>query len=105
MGNDIEKLERLFLESLEGNVIAYHRFLTHAAMVIAERLDETELSTAEKEILVQEILIAVHIKRHTALAGPGIETWLTAIIQYTISKTKRRHCVQIFRAWLNRVIS
>jgi RNA polymerase sigma factor (sigma-70 family) len=75
-----------------GDERAYARFLAEAAPVIRGivRARGPGLGAAEWEDLVQEVLLAVHAKRHTWRESEPLEPWLYAIARYKVIDAHRR---------------
>ena len=64
-----------------GNSQAYHRLLSQVAIRLrsyyARRLPQAMIDDT-----VQEVLIAIHLKRHTYDPSRSFEVWLMAIARY-----------------------
>jgi RNA polymerase sigma-70 factor (ECF subfamily) len=77
-----------------GDNAAYERLLraVAAAMrpLVRRGLQRAGRATAEAEDVVQEILLAVHLKRHTWDPSQPISPWLYAIARYKLIDTLRR---------------
>jgi RNA polymerase sigma-70 factor (ECF subfamily) len=77
-----------------GDNAAYERLLraVAAAMrpLVRRGLQRAGRATAEAEDVVQEILLAVHLKRHTWDPSQPISPWLYAIARYKLIDALRR---------------
>jgi RNA polymerase sigma factor (sigma-70 family) len=75
-----------------GDEAAYARFLREAAPVIRGivRARGAGLGEAGGEDVVQEVLMAVHAKRHTWREGEPVQPWLYAIARYKVVDAFRR---------------
>jgi RNA polymerase sigma-70 factor (ECF subfamily) len=89
--NDWTALMRL---ALAGDAAAYDRCLRGMAgalrATVRRGLVRAGRSPAETEDVVQEILLAVHLKRHTWDATRPIGPWLYAIARYKLIDALRR---------------
>jgi RNA polymerase sigma-70 factor (ECF subfamily) len=78
----------------QGDKAAYERLLKDIADLLRRltrsRLARLGLSTHEAEDLVQEVLIGLHIKRHTWDADRPFLPWLYAITRYKVIDASRR---------------
>ncbi|RFC62880.1 sigma-70 family RNA polymerase sigma factor [Fulvimarina endophytica] len=87
-------LAQLFRSALAGNEDDYRRFLERAAASLRgfcrSRLPPG-LPGFDAEDLVQEILMAVHAKRHTWKTDEPVEPWLFAIARYKAIDAFRKH--------------
>jgi RNA polymerase sigma-70 factor (ECF subfamily) len=74
----------LFRRACGGDRQAYAAFLTEAAPVIRRIVASRGIpgATAEVEDMVQDVLLALHAKRHTWRDGEPITPWLYAIARY-----------------------
>lgn len=86
-----ERLRKLLLRGLAGDVPAYHAFLqelsAHLRAFLRKRLARLP---DEVEDLVQESLLAVHNQRHTYDAGQPLTAWVHAIAKYKLVDLLRR---------------
>lgn len=77
-----------------GDARAYERFLSQLAealrVVVRRRLSRLRLSTHETEDVVQEALLAVHLKRHTWDETRQILPWVHAIARHKVIDAARR---------------
>ncbi|MEQ1900798.1 MAG: sigma-70 family RNA polymerase sigma factor [Devosia sp.] len=83
----------LMRAALAGDESAYARFLGIAAVrvrAVARRKLGSNGSVAPEDI-VQETLLAVHLKRHTWRKGEPILPWLMAIARYKMIDAFRRN--------------
>lgn len=77
-----------------GDARAYERLLSQVALtlrvLVRRRLSRLHLSADEAEDVVQEALLAVHLKRHTWDETRQILPWVYAIARYKIIDAARR---------------
>ena len=80
--------------AMEGDTAAYDRFLRDAAQalrgLVRRGLARVGASPSETEDVVQDILIAVHLKRHTWDRSRPIGPWISGIARYKIIDNMRR---------------
>lgn len=78
-----------------GDGAAYDRLLRAIAAAVRpllrRGLQRAGRATAEAEDVVQEILLAVHLKRHTWDPAQPIGPWVYAITRYKLVDALRRH--------------
>jgi RNA polymerase sigma-70 factor (ECF subfamily) len=86
-----ERLRSLVLPSLAGDAAAYRMFLdeltTHLRSYLRRRLAGLP---DEVEDLLQELLLAVHNKRHTYDPTQPLTAWVQAIARYKLVDLLRR---------------
>jgi RNA polymerase sigma-70 factor (ECF subfamily) len=86
------RLHALFLQGLEGDALAYRRFLqataTHLRAFLRRRLNRWP---DEVEDLVQESLLAIHNQRLSYDTGVPLTAWVYAIARYKLIDWLRRH--------------
>ena len=86
-----EHLRSLILQSLAGDAAAYRIFLdeltTHLRSYLRRRLGGLP---DEVEDLLQELLLAVHNKRHTYDPKQPLSAWVQAIARYKLVDLLRR---------------
>jgi len=82
-----EAWARLMRDALAGDQAAYRRLLAELAPVLRatarRRLAAMGLSASESEDIVQETLLAIHLKRHTWRPADPFGPWL-----YTVARNK-----------------
>lgn len=80
--------------ALAGDTAAYDRLLHGLARtlrpIIRRGLASAGRSASEVEDIVQEVLLAVHLKRHTWDAARPIGPWVGAIARYKLIDALRR---------------
>ncbi len=89
--------------SLQGNREIYEQFLTRVAGLVRGYLTNTAsrrtLDGGHIEDLVQEVLLAIHRKKHLYSTDKPILPWLFAIAKYKLIDhlrlEKRRPCLQL----------
>lgn len=81
-----------FAAARNGDRAAYERFLRDVIPVIRGivRTRAGGLGGSVEEDIVQEVLIAIHDKRHTWREGEPVQPWLYAITRYKIVDAFRR---------------
>lgn len=77
---------RLLTEANAGDSAAYAAFLRAITPVLrgVVRAKGYSLGEAVCEDVLQEVLLAVHLKRHTWQAGSPVRPWLYAIARYKV---------------------
>jgi RNA polymerase sigma-70 factor (ECF subfamily) len=92
-----EKMAALMRAALKGDEVAYAAFLRMGAdaahRVVRHRL--ASYSAVSPEDVVQETLLAIHLKRHTWRVGDPILPWFMSITRYKIVDACRRQRVRI----------
>ena len=90
-GNDETELARLLRAALAGDEPAYTEFLRRAACLVSgfarRRIAERGI---DPEDIVQETLLAIHMKRHTWREDAPVTPWLYAIARYKLVDALRR---------------
>ncbi|KQV84430.1 sigma-70 family RNA polymerase sigma factor [Rhizobium sp. Root1220] len=80
--------------ALKGDTKAYHRFLAavtpHLRAMARRRCDQLGAPASEAEDVVQEVLLAVHLKRGTWDAARPIGPWLSTIVRNKLIDSLRR---------------
>jgi RNA polymerase sigma-70 factor (ECF subfamily) len=90
-GMDEAELARLMRAALAGDDRAYAGFLHAAAgLVRAFARRRTGQSGLDPEDIVQETLLAVHVKRHTWKTDGMVTPWLYAIARHKLIDAYRR---------------
>lgn len=83
----------------DGDAAAYDRFLKDAAQalrgLVRRGLVRLGAGPSETEDVVQDILIAVHLKRHTWDRTRPIGPWISGIARYKIIDAMRRRGFRI----------
>ncbi len=82
----IDEWGRLLLAANAGDARAYARFLTMITPVLrgVVKARSGDLGPATCEDILQEVLLAVHLKRHTWLPDSPVRPWLYAIARYKV---------------------
>lgn len=81
----------LLEQSLEGDCTAYHRLLTLLAPALRRALRaRAETAGLDVEDVVQEVLLALHLKRNTWVRGTPVAPWVTAIARNKLVDAHRR---------------
>lgn len=80
--------------AIKGNTQAYDRFLTavtpHLRAMARRRCDQLGAPASEAEDVVQEVLLAVHLKRGTWDPARPIGPWLSVIVRNKLIDSLRR---------------
>ncbi len=81
-----DQWEKLLTAANAGDGKAYAQFLLTVAPILrgVVRARGGRLGEAECEDIVQEVLLAVHLKRHTWRPGAPVRPWLYAITRYKV---------------------
>lgn len=91
MSTDPEsELHELMLQVLDGQIDRYNPLLQRVASLARAYLRRKLAQPQEVEDVVQEVLLAVHLKRHTYDAEQPITAWLHAIARYKLIDYWRR---------------
>lgn len=86
-----ERLRSLLVNGLAGDVVAYRAFLSDLAGDLRVYLRPRLRSLPEEvEDLVQEVLLAIHNKRHTYRTDAPLTAWVRAIARYKLIDLLRR---------------
>lgn len=82
---------KLLAEANAGNARSYEQFLRAVTPVLRGivRARGTALGDAGCEDVVQEVLLAIHLKRHTWDQGSPVRPWLYAITRYKVADAFR----------------
>lgn len=86
MTGQTEGWEQLLTAANAGDTRAYGRFLLAVTPVLRGiiRAKAAGLGHAGCEDVLQEVLLAIHLKRHTWDAGAPVRPWLYAITRYKV---------------------
>jgi len=80
--------------ALAGDEDAYRRLLEALVPVLRriarQGLRQAGAGNADAEDVVQEVLLAIHLKRHTWIADQPFSPWLNAIARYKLIDVLRR---------------
>lgn len=90
-GKDENELARLMRAAMAGDERAYGEFLRRAAHLVrgfARR--KVAQGGIDPEDIVQETLLAIHVKRHTWRQDAPVTPWLYAIARYKLIDAFRR---------------
>ncbi len=88
------RLEELLVLANAGDAQAYKTFLEDVAdilRVFCKRKTPEHTASYGSDDLVQDIMMAVHLKRHTWRQGEPVAPWLFAIARYKAVDAYRRH--------------
>ncbi|MGQ0564347.1 MAG: sigma factor-like helix-turn-helix DNA-binding protein [Gemmobacter sp.] len=97
MAEQVDAWGQLLAAANSGDARAYAQFLQTVTPVLRGivRAKGGGLGEAACEDVLQEVLLAVHLKRHTWHFGAPVRPWLYAITRYKV--------VDAFRAWGRRI--
>src|SRR5437762_13038767 len=88
------ELKALMLASLDGSATSYRSLLERLSSRLRAyykgKLTRVGGSATEAEDLVQEVLLAIHLKRHTYDTGQLFTPWLYTIARYKLIDYLRR---------------
>jgi RNA polymerase sigma-70 factor (ECF subfamily) len=80
--------------AINGDTQAYHRFLSavapHLRAMARRRCEQFGASVSEAEDVVQEVLLAIHLKRGTWDPARPIGPWLSTIVRNKLIDSLRR---------------
>lgn len=80
--------------AIGGNEIAYRKLLEDLSLVlrnpVRRELGALCASDNDVEELVQDILLAIHLKRHTWDASTSLTSWVTAVARNKIIDNLQR---------------
>jgi len=96
--HDEAKLAGLMRASIGGDAAAYSEFLRIAAVLVRglARRKLAENGVVSPEDIVQETLLAIHVKRHTWRHEEPILPWLLTIARYKVVDVYRRKGSRVF---------
>ena len=83
-------LARLLRSAIQGDDKAYAEFLTGVAGLVRAMARRRIDHGVDPEDIVQETLLAVHLKRHTWRADGAVLPWVFAIARYKLVDAFRR---------------
>jgi RNA polymerase sigma-70 factor (ECF subfamily) len=89
-GSNEDELARLLRTAIAGDERAYREFLVRAASLVRAWARRKVGGGVDPEDIVQETLLAVHMKRHTWQPDAAVLPWLYAIARYKIVDALRR---------------
>ena len=88
-------LRALFLQGLDGDAVAYRRFLGALSAHLRAYLGKHLFGWPDEvEDLVQECLLAMHNQRHTYQPQMPVTAWVHAIARYKLVDWLRSHAVK-----------
>lgn len=90
-GEDEAELNRLMRAAIAGDERAYGDFLQRAACLVRGFVRRKILQGGlDPEDIVQETLLAIHLKRHTWRQEASVTPWIHAIAKYKLIDAFRR---------------
>ncbi|MER2635063.1 MAG: sigma-70 family RNA polymerase sigma factor [Rhizobiaceae bacterium] len=90
-GTDEQEMAALLRAALGGDEKAYERFLGSATALVRDYARRRIVHGGiEAEDIVQETLLALHLKRHTWLTDAPVLPWLYAIARHKLIDAFRR---------------
>jgi RNA polymerase sigma-70 factor (ECF subfamily) len=87
---DEAELARMLRAALSGDEQAYAAFLARVAALVRGVTRRNAGSGVEVEDVVQETLLAIHLKRHTWRPDAPVRPWVFAIARYKLVDSLRR---------------
>nr|WP_097142312.1 sigma-70 family RNA polymerase sigma factor [Rhizobium subbaraonis] len=82
----------MLIAAIEGDERAYVAFLDAVAKLLRTWLRrKVRHGTLDVEDVVQETLLAIHLKRHTWRSGEPVRPWIFAIANHKLIDAIRRH--------------
>lgn len=85
-------LEQLLVSAIEGDERAYFAFLEAVAKLVRTWLRrKVTHGSLDVEDVVQETLLAIHLKRHTWRSTEPVRPWIFAIANHKLIDAFRRH--------------
>ncbi|UGV24658.1 sigma-70 family RNA polymerase sigma factor [Rhodopseudomonas boonkerdii] len=88
------ELRKLMLASLDGNAVAHRALLSrlsgHLRAYYRSKLARAGRSVGDAEDLVQEAVLAIHLKRHTYDPTEPLTPWVHAIARFKLIDFLRR---------------
>jgi RNA polymerase sigma-70 factor, ECF subfamily len=88
------ELKALMVASLDGSAVSYRLLLERLSSRLRAyykgKLGRLGRGTTEAEDLVQEVLLAIHLKRHTYDEGEPFTPWVHTIARYKLIDYLRR---------------
>ena len=94
-GRDEKELARLLRTAMAGDERAYREFLVRAAALVRGFARRKVVGGVDPEDVVQETLLAIHMKRHTWRHDAPLMPWLYAIARYKLVDAFRRRGRQL----------
>ncbi|MCT8334049.1 sigma-70 family RNA polymerase sigma factor [Leptospira sp. 85282-16] len=79
-----DELSGLMRSSQEGDSLAYKKLLEEICVILRGILSVKIFDAEDREDVLQEILIAVHLSKHTFLPDKSFLPWLYTIANYKI---------------------
>jgi len=89
-GRDDNELARLMRAAITGDERAYEQFLRQIAGLVRGFARRKVQSGIDPEDVVQETLLAIHMKRHTWRADTAVTPWVYAIARHKLIDAFRR---------------
>jgi RNA polymerase sigma-70 factor (ECF subfamily) len=91
-GRDETELSGLLRAAIAGDERSYAAFLEKVAIMIRSFVRPRIVQGAiDAEDVVQETLLAIHLKRHTWITDAPVMPWLYAIARHKLVDALRRH--------------
>lgn len=85
-------LEQMLIAAIEGDERAYVAFLEAVAKLLRTWLRRKVMQgSLDIEDVVQETLLAIHLKRHTWRSAEPVRPWIFAIANHKLIDAFRRH--------------
>jgi len=94
MKDNEQRWSEALIAEITGDQLAYESFLREFSAslrrIVETKLRRLRFSSEETEDIVQEVLIAVHTRRHRWDPGKPLMPWLNAIARYKLIDAVRR---------------
>ncbi len=94
MGHDADQRSELMRAGLAGDADAYRRcldlLLPLVRTIVRGQLKQSSSGNSDTEDIVQETLLAIHLKRHTWRPDQPLEPWVRAIARHKVIDAFRR---------------
>ncbi len=94
MRDNLNQLAELLRAALSGDEGAYRTFLARLAVALRPAVrsacGRAGLPAVETEDVLQEVLLAVHTKRHTWETNADLAPWVHGIVRYKVIDSFRR---------------
>jgi RNA polymerase sigma-70 factor (ECF subfamily) len=94
-GRHEDELARLLRTAIGGDERAYRDFLVRAAALVRGLARRKVQGGVDPEDIVQETLLAIHLKRHTWRTDSPVMPWLHAIARHKLIDAFRRRGRQL----------
>lgn len=98
MSHQDHDLSLLMIAARSGDAVAYRRLLSllsgRLRVVVRAGLRKAGCGTSDEEDIVQEALLAIHLKKHTWNEDQPLQPWVNAIARHKLVDSLRRRGVR-----------